>query len=378
MGSRDAMTKQPRTPHRRGTMYLLVLVTTMIITVIGIIGYKMMRTQAAVARADIERDEALVLAESGVQWGIHLSSLKVDWRDAYTSGVNINTMSIGEGTMAVAFIDDDGDLADDPLDPFWVRATGVVGDATQILEAQIELPQSTAHPALDDSLTVGGTLYIDDDKTFSLENGGTAYRHREADGDEAERWRVKISNPVEFPNPSLIQLWANKGTVIGRDVHGGKISGATLSDTQAPSGITPDPNGIYVIDTEGSNFDLEKCTVRGTLVIINSGTANIDIMESKFTFGDHGGPTLITDGETRLGLKFYPGVSQGIFYINGHAIIEQDMWMVGTVIVTGDLQFKTNYVSINDHPSATSGPPEGFHADEGYRLVAGSWRRVVQ
>lgn len=378
MGSRDAMIKQRRTPHRRGTMYLLVLVTTMIITVIGIIGYKMMRAQAAVARADIDRDEALVLAESGVQWGIHLSSLKEDWRDVYTSGVNINTMSIGEGTMAVAFVDDDGDLADDPYDPFWIRSTGVVGGASQTLEAQIQLPTSQMHPALEKSLTVGGTLMIDDAKTLTLESGGTAMAHTEADGSTAIRSRVTLANPVEFPNPALIQLWASKGTVIGRDLHGGKIESRTLSDTQAPFGLTPDPDGIYVIDTEGSNFDLSKCTVRGTLVIINSGTANIDILESRFTFGDHGGPTLITDGETRLGLKFYPGVSQGIFYIDGLAIIEQDMWMVGTMIVTGDLEFKTNYVSINDHPSATSGPPEGFHANEGYRLVAGSWRRVVQ
>ncbi len=366
-----------KTPTRRGAIYVLVLIVSIIVTLIGILAHRMVQSQARVARLHAQRDKAAALAESAVQWGIHYTSLKDGWRDDATSGAVFQTMTLGDGQITVTMTDEtDGDLADDDTDDFTITGTGTIGDASQTYSVQLEFPVGDVHPALDESLTVGKRLYVDP-STLYLENGGTAESVRKRNNSAWVSPPVSLESPVDYPDPKLIDTWAALGTLIPRSVHGGNISGAAFSKSTAPFGITPDPKGIYVLDAEGAGINITSTQFTGTLVVINLGTSELDLTSCRFNFGDDGGPTLIVNGNVDFDLGWGAGVSQGIFYVDGDAHVDQEFMLVGTMIVSGTLTINTSFMSINDHPSSVAGPPEGFTEIEGLRVVAGSWERVV-
>lgn len=364
-----------RSSRKRGTIYIFVLVSSMIVTMIGLMGFKMIRAQAAVAQADTQRDEAAVLAESAVQWGIHLVMLKEGWRDVVGSGVPIRTITFGSGQFTTTIIDDDGDLADDESDGFRIIGTGIVGSASQTYEVTISQPVGGAHPAIDRSLSVGGTLRVAEG-TMSLENGGevgTLNAHASTSG----TGNITEVSPVDQPGNSLIDTWAAVGTGIRQNVHKGTIDSATFSDSSAPYGITPNTDGIYVIDAADSLLTLTNCRIQGTLVILNAAAGSVEITDCQFSFGDHGGPTLIVDGNAQIDAGFDIGVHQGLIYIDGDLKMIDRFMLMGSLMVTGNMTMSHDFMSVNAHPSATNGPPDGFTSSTTLEVLDGSWRRVV-
>ncbi len=361
----------------RGTVYLLVLMSSVIVTLIGLMGFRMLRAQAAIAQSDTDRDEALVIAESAVQWGVHIVSLKGDWRDSIASGVPIRTGAFGNGTMSVTITDkDDGDIADDDTEEFVISGTGVVGDATQTLEVTVSTTGGP-HPSLEKSITVGDRFALDTGASVTIENGGTAKRLTTYSGMSFSSSKVSIEDPVDLPDPSLLGTWIDKGTLIDSSSHLGYFSNVTFSKASAPSKVAVDPDGIYVIDAGGKDFYLKDCTVQGTLIVTNLGTNSLIVDGSKFAFGDHGGPTLLVDGNVELATGWGVGVHQGLIYANGDIYISDNFMLVGAMFATDDVWIDPVTVTINDHPSATAGPPDGFTQTSGYEIVAGSWDRVV-
>jgi len=370
------MTK-PQTRH--GTIYILVLVTSMIVTMIGLLGFKMIQAQAAVARADTQRDEAVVLAESAVQWGVHYVMLKADWREPLTSGVTFRTMDLGQGQIAITITDPDGDLSDGDTDSFTIRGTGRIGDAVQTYEVQMSSGAGDPHPSLNESLTVGGILYVDSG-IMTLESGGTALGQRQADGSNTASLLITPTDPVEIPDQSLITTWSGMGTAITPAMHGGQIRFTALSTTSAPFGLTPDPNGVYIVDAGRANLSVSAAVVVGTIVVTNLGGSTVTFTNSRLRFGPNGGPTLIVDGNLRFESNFLSEIQQGILYVNGDIDIVNNMVLIGKIMATGNVTVDEDveYATLNEHPSAVLGPPVGFTVPSGgYEVVPGSWQRIV-
>lgn len=365
-------------PARRGTIYVLVLMTSVIVTLIGIIAHRMVQSQARVARIDAQRDEAAALAESAVQWGVHYVTLKSDWRTATSSGDVVRTMPLGEGQISIVIADADGDLDDRETEEFTITGTGRIGDAVQTYAVDLAFGTGAAHPALDNSVTVGGTLYVNQNVLWTGSRA-VARAVRRQDGSAYVLGigsPATVANPVDLPHNSLIDIWADKGTLITRAMHGGTISGATLSSVAAPFGITPDPDGIYTIDANGSGLLIAGSIIDGTVIIRNLGGNDVRIAGTRITLGDHGGPTLIVDGSADLELGA-GGMNEGIVYIKGDARIDDFMSLIGTVMVTGDLRINTASVIISDPATPDPVPAEGFTELEGLAIVPGSWRRIV-
>jgi hypothetical protein len=365
--------------RRRGTIYIFALVTSMIVTMIGLMGFKMIRAQAAVARADSQRDEAAVLAESAIHWGIHLVTLKEAWREAITSGVPIRTMNLGDGQLTTTITDADGDLNDGNADSFVITGTGTVGSATQTLEVTISYGTLLAHPALEKSITVGGNLVVDKG-IMTLESGGTAVDQSTTDGQKhVPKNVVDEEDPVDIPDPVLIDNWAAIGTLVPRSLHGGEIASQTFSDVLAPYGLTPDPAGVYVIDAENQNISIRESQSVGTLVVINLGLNKLTFETSKLSYGANGGPSLIVDGDLRYVSNVMWMMQQGLIYVDGNVELDGDMVLVGKLLATGNVVVDSlvGFVTMNDHPSLVLGPPLGFTDSSGCEIVPGSWKRVV-
>ncbi len=367
----------PIPTSRRGTIYILVLMTSIIITLIGILGYRMVQGQARVARIDAQRDDAIALAESAVQWGIHYVTLSDDWRKVAKSGQVIRTMDLGDGQISVILFDPDGDLDNDDTDGIAIVGTGTIGDASQMLSCVLKPGAAAPHPALARSLTVGDRLVVDPNVLW-LESGGVAREQRRQNGSYYFLFKqVDEADPVPVPDKSLIDLWAAKGTRIPYALHGGSIYGQDISKSQAPFGLTPDPDGIYVIDADDEDLLIENCRTTGTIVVVNIKGKTLSVKGSRFRMGDHGGPSLITDGETILELGAMVGDSTGIIYCDGRMQISGYMGLGGTLIVTDDLDVDSTLLNIYDDPAAVDGPPEGFGDMSLMGVVEGSWIRVV-
>lgn len=367
----------PTTTNRRGTIYILVLMTSVIITLIGILGYRMVQGQARVARIDAQRDNAIALAESAVQWGIHYVTLSDDWRKVAKSGQVIRTMDLGQGQISVILFDPDGDLNNDDTDGIAVVGTGTIGDASQMLSCVLKPGAAAPHVTLNRSLTVGDRISVDPNVLW-LESGGMAKEQRKKNGHRYLLFKpVQEEDPVDLPNEDLIDLWAAMGTSIPFAMHRGKIYGQVMSKSQAPFGLTPDPDGIYVIDADDKDLLIEDCRTTGTIIVVNLKGKKLNVKGSRFQMGDHGGPSLITDGETILELGAMVGDCTGIIYCDGNMEIKKYMGLGGTLIVTKDLYVDSTLVNIYDDPAAVDGPPEGFGDMSLMGAVEGSWIRVV-
>ncbi|MFI4872285.1 MAG: hypothetical protein ACIARQ_10780 [Phycisphaerales bacterium JB061] len=364
------------TPTRRGTIYILVLMTSIIITLIGILGFRMVESQARVARIDAQRDNAAALAESAVQWGIHYVMLADDWRDSVNSSETIRTMTVGDGQISVLLFDPDGDLADEETDAVTIVGTGTIGDASQSYAVTLQPGTDGSHPSLEKSITAGGMLTVNPNVLW-LESGGTAQDQQRRDGRNHSTPVVDEQDPVDLPNPGLVDIWAAKGTLIPRSTHGGNISSKTFSKSQAPYGLTPDPNGIYVINAEGHDVMMSNCSTSGTIVVVNLGSRDFRATSSKFTMGDHGGPSLIVDGDGVLELGAFSGMSDGIFYFSDDVYINNYLFLIGVLIAGDRVDVNTSSVIISDSAAAVAGPPEGFNDVTPLRVVEGSWLRIV-
>lgn len=367
-------------PTRRGTIYILVLVSAVIVTLIGVIGLRLAHTQAAVARADAQRDEAMCLAESAVQWGIHYVMLGTDWRDDTTSGATIRTMPLGEGTISITITDPDGDLDNGDSDPFIITGTGTVGDATQSLAVTIANGTGGPHPALEDSITVGGVLSLNPGSLW-VESGGTAADQTRLDGTPLTPPLVSEASPVDLPNPDLIQTWIAKGTVIGSDLHKGTITGQTFSKSLAPYGSPLNAQGIYVIDADGKAVTLNNVNSTGTLIVADLQGAELTIINSRFNVDSFGGPALLVDGDADYEPGPNPGLTTGTYFINGDFELGSNIIHFGTIMVTGDVMVDAQSAVILDYGTdvgpVLAGPPEGFVESTGPSILPGSWTRLV-
>lgn len=362
----------------RGTVYLLVLVASVIVTLIGLMGHRMQQASLKVASSDIERNEAMVLAESAIQWGTHIVTLKDDWRESIVSGVPIQTATFGAGKFELTISDTDGDLSDDPSDPFTMTGVGRVGNAVQSLSVEISNASTSPHPALSYSIVAGGA-FVAESGIVSTQEGGTAVRQQTSSATRISPEPLTTVPESSLPSPSLIADWAALGTVITSDLHGGLIDGERFSHVKAPFGVTPNPAEIYVIDAGGNDLTISDTTLCGTIIITNLAGSQLNLANCSTKFGDHGGPTIICDGDLRYEVrnKF---VHQGLWYVDGDLTIAGGLVHVGALMATGSITVDPSvaYLTVNSHASATDPTPLGFTLSDGFSVTPGSFERVVR
>jgi hypothetical protein len=126
---------------RRGSMYVAVLLTAMIVAVIGISALTITRVELRSAEGAKDTIEARFYAQSALEIGSHLINGDRNWRTAYSSGVWVAEQSIGTGTYAWKLVDEqDGDLANDPSQPVRLYGAATVHEAVRIYSVLLEPP----------------------------------------------------------------------------------------------------------------------------------------------------------------------------------------------------------------------------------------------
>ena len=121
---------EPDYRRRRGSIYVAVLGTSMLVTVIGLSALMATRIERTYAEGLSDLVAARVHAHSAVEMGYFWINTDPDWRTTRASGIWLADQPIGTGTFTLSVTDpDDHDLSILPNDLIVLTGTGFEGNA---------------------------------------------------------------------------------------------------------------------------------------------------------------------------------------------------------------------------------------------------------
>lgn len=394
---------------RRGSAYVVVVGMMTLLALIGLsaVGVSGAGLRSAVDTADSTRAASAAL--SAIEVG--LDELRSIDRPTAFGGVPTRLQGIHAEFGYRVEDPYDGDLGGDPSDPAEILGVGESGRArwaeTAIAVDDPGLPIEPLGSALHArdrlEITIGATLTasgaaVSTDGELSL--GGTI------DGDAGAASRSgagTVTGTLTVPTPErgiarreVFDEWAARGTELG---FSGPMFGEVLSPAvNTYNGTPPDPHGVYVIRTGGSDLEIRSSRILGTLVVDADpgGTVTIrDAMVLEPARVD--APALLIRGEAVLGVgsgslaelvrsmnppgaphegiedldldDTFPSGVRGLVYVFGGLTLEGDGRYVGSILVDGG-------VTVLDRPEIEHdrmmilAPPLGF----GDNLVVGDMR----
>ncbi|MGQ9574698.1 MAG: hypothetical protein ACUVUC_05225 [Thermoguttaceae bacterium] len=409
--------------RRRASTYLVVLAVALIVATMGLGALLAVRAQLRAASSLADAAEARWYALSAVELGRMWINKDPAWRTNRTTGLWASEQPLGSGSFTLEVTDPvDGDLANRPHDPVIFKATGIKGSCRQMLEVTLSAaPQ--ALPALSFALHTGGQLHIlagnrlaIDPATVStngsLRNDGMIQGNVEASSASAigtVTGSVVLNAPPKvFPDPSVIDLYANLATQINP---GNLMERQVLGPERNPWG-TPNPEGVYVIRTS-SDLTIKKTRIWGTLVVICPGKKVVLDEEVLLQPYRTDYPTLVVQGdavfqytglsaplsEPMAGVNFnpadapyegesdediadlYPNQIEGLVHVTGKLQIKQGVLVRGLILCESTLS--TDAVACQDaqivySPALYASPPQGYTTTVKMIPQSGSWHQVVQ
>ena len=415
---------------RRGSTYLLVLGSTMLVTVIGLSALFAVTLERRRAEAAGDAVKARFYAQSALEMAAHWIDDDPDWRSNRPNGAWATDVPIGNGTFGVQVVDPgDGVLSNSQTGAIHITCTGVKGAARHVFRVTLdaEAPEST--PALEALATA---IHCGQDMTVDLLVTLTAVG-APASTNAALNLNGTIVGDVEAASMSGLGLVVGATTVPAppkdlpsADVFDAYVARATqLPYTALMSGdvLTPGVNtyagglnadGVYYIDTGGGDLTIEGTRLQGTLVVNAPGRRVIlkdavllerhradypvlivrGTIEMRFTasaiglsevdwnvnFNPVGAERLTLANETKLDV-FPSGIVGLVHAIGPLNVVSQPAQVDGAVICEGQASIQ-NALTINHDPALVSDPPMGYTQDPAdlatMMIVRGSWRQIVQ
>jgi hypothetical protein len=409
-------------PHRRGTVYVLVLISAMIVAIIGLVGVTVVRQDLARSEISAEAARASVYAQSAVELGLTELRQNSSWRTTLSNGGTVFTRSIGRGSASLMITDPaDADLADSATESFVLRGTGASGSARQMVEVTI-IPSLPPLPALACTLTSGNTIAFSNARVkatapiwaagaITAASSTIVAETRSAGNITGSTYTGTRTNGAAAPSlpdrAAVVAAYASVGTSISfSSLAGGTLQRVAISPTRNPLGST-NAQGVYVIDSGGQDLTIRDCRIVGTLLVRNAATVTLAgsvLLQSTSASM----PALIVDGHVDVQLSasdlsegslltnfnptnaayegttdldtsdFYPSQIQGLVAIGGNLTIQSagTLNVVGPVIVNGKAIIEGAAVLTDDADCATS-PATGFTDAPTYRFDDATWRRAV-
>lgn len=413
------MMSSPGHRHRRGSVYIVVLGTALVVTVIGLSALLAVRVQRQGAQGEDDLAEAAFYAQSAVEMSLFRIQQTPKWRQSFPDGVWAAGQPIGDGTWSLEVTDpDDGDLANSPADSIVMTGIGEKGQARHMVEVTLTaVPDpldalgtclhagSSITVALTKSLTLNGAPLSSNDTIY---NYGFIFGNVEA----ADVWNLgvisgTVTEPAPakaLPDPSTVNDYIAKATAIPFP---DKIEKQVLAPGYNPWGAT-DPDGLYFIAVSTKDLVIKKSRIYGTLVVQCSGGNKVVLDDSVFLHNYRSDyPVLIVDGDLELlylsdksnlsesacGTNFnpigapyggatdsdmlddYPNEIQGLVHVTGTLQFEQTARVRGAIICEGSVICAGDNEIVHD-PQLLDNPPEGYF-NYTMQVKPGSWKQVV-
>jgi hypothetical protein len=349
---------------RRGSTYVMVLATAMILTVVGMAAIAIRRVRVRSADDTNSFATARRLAFSAAEHATVRINADTNWRSTF-SGAAVQ-QTVNDGAFSWRVIDPvDGDLGDDPSEAATIVATGTHKDASYTLKLEVTVSTGSV---LDYAVLGDADVEIKKDKVVLISGASIACNDQvivknkaaltgdicaigsRIEGQAVHNGTVTVlDDPIDMPSASLLNTYKALATTIdiggsgkGGPKGGGKIEGVLLSPTSNPWG-TPNADGVYYINTNGSDLEIKKTRIYGTLIV--------DTGKGKVKIGGKDGAVLIQNFRSD-----YPSL-----IINGK--LEVELESASTNLTEADAKTNLNpagspYQGEADSDSADSYPNE--------------------
>jgi len=403
----------------RGSTYLYVLASSLLITIIGLASLAAVRIQMRSSWQRKDYAEARACATSAIELGLFYIKQDTNWRDTRPNGTWVQDQALGSGRFTLEGIDPgDGVLNDSELEPLVLTGIGTRGVARHKAEVTL-VPVIKPLEALNTCLHASGLVFIKAGKQITavgapvstngqLDNDGTL------DGD-AHAQSVNHTGTItgiftlpapskKMPDASVIADYISKATPVP---YTATIDKAVLAPGCNPWGV-PDPNGLYYIDTNGRDLTIRNSRIHGTLVVKAVGkTLTVD---NAVFFQNYRSdfPVLLVEGDVIIKIQScdmalsevtnaanynpvgapyggvydsdmldaYPNEIRGLVHITGALNLQQSARIVGAVICDGPVTCEEANTIVHDASLYTS-PPRGYTYVAEMKISPHSWRQLV-
>jgi hypothetical protein len=292
-------------------MYLAVLGTTMMASILAITGLQLARMQNRVFLVEYDLAEARRYALAGIQAGLLKIKQNNNWRTALPNGTWETNQPIGGGTYTLECIDPvDGNLANSSQNPIVMTATGVKGTARQKLKVMM-IESADPLPALGYGLHAAGPIDIAPGKSVRVDNArlscngvisnkGTIQASVECQSFSPQGTIVGSSftgvPPKALPNPGVFEMYKAMATTIPNP---GTIDRQCIGPARNPFSGGTNANGVYYIDATNNDLTIKRSRFYGTLLVKLGASRTLTLDDAVLIHNFRPDfPTLIVDGGT--------------------------------------------------------------------------------
>ena len=416
--------------RQRGSTYIVVLGSSMVVAVIGLAAITATRMERRSTEGMTDVSTARFYAQSAIELGCYLIGSDANWRTNRVNGTWVSNRVIGTGTLSLLGVDpNDANLSDSPTDPLVLTGIGLEGEARYNLQVwlQAQIPPlaclETAVQAGSGVTFTSATVtcnQIISSNTDTTATASTVTADLEAVG--AINGATYVGTQTtgitarKMPSATAFDFYVNNGTAIPFAnipivTSVATIENAVISPASNPYGATTNAQGIYVINCGGNRLRIHNCRVVGTVVLLNTSTDSevIDSVAWEPAVANY--PALMVSGsivlamsnvalsETTIGVNFNPSgtafegsvdadtsdvyrsIIEGLVYVSGGATIYNQTTIDGGLIVGGTVTCQapsgTSAPSFGYRAIYYNNPPPGFTDTPKMILSPGTWKQVV-
>jgi len=274
---------------RKGSIYILVLATTLVLVIITVGLSRFLIRVRQSARTNRQIEQAQLQAQLGLRHALWATYNNDNWRSILPNGAWLTNIAVGQAVYSVTGADlDDGDLADNPTEPVTLQCSATVGDVTRTLQVEA---RSSRMEFLDYEAVAGTLVTIDNSAVIQgdvASNGDITkngldtmiYGDARAAGQISDTYNIfghiyESADPLDLPaGQSVYDFYAPLATVIP---YQSEIFGQLISPTHNPFGPA-NADGVYLIDCGGKRIIIKQCRIIGTLILLNpKNTSAVEI-----------------------------------------------------------------------------------------------------
>jgi hypothetical protein len=415
-----------RSERRGAALYITVLSTALIVSLLGLTGLTIVRIERRQLDSSSDRETARMYANSAVELALRVLADDPDWRTTYTSGVETAPQSLGSHTTAtLSWIleDTDGSLTDGD-ESLRLKGVGRVGSTVQVSSLAV----ATSGQAMDcldvaicsasamdfeSGATVTTSQTICSNSTVTTGTNTTVNSDVEAvEGISGAGYSGATTSPVParmLPSLTVFNYYLAAGTqMVISDIPkvgpNRAITDVVLSPHSNPYGAT-NAEGIYVIDCQGLVIRILYARIIGTLVLINPHPASEISLANSWEPAVTNYPALLVQGsiefrlentvldESAQGVNFnptgspyegvvdadqsdtYPSQIKGLVYVSDFAhFADGHTQFDGALVVGGQISVNaSDSLTVNYNSLYQSDPPPGFSQGQQVSVTPHSW-----
>ena len=129
--------------HPRGSIYVLVLSISMLVTVIGMGALLSARLQTRICRSDVDFATARLCARAGLEVAMFRIQQDPAWRTDLGNGTWFSNVPLNQGSFSVAAADPiTGNITAQSTDPVVLTCTGTRGTAVYVMQVTVQVNPS--------------------------------------------------------------------------------------------------------------------------------------------------------------------------------------------------------------------------------------------